>query len=283
MTDLLDRLRDADPVDRDALEVPPRLRARVLAGPDPVARGRRGRLALAAAGVAAALAVVLLLNAGAGGSGNGLELAARAYAATSGSGIVHWRTEVQTRTDGRPGRPKRIEGWARGRVQHIINSDVRGGRAVLTSEQRIDGTRMRSFVRTANRLFDSLAPSVDVMTAIGLIPPGDPLKAFREAYRLGRLKPSGPNRYTVQRTEPSASVQRQTVTYELDPETAEPVRLVYVTDQLARGTGRRLHRTVVTMRIAVYEHLADSAANRALLRMLPHPGARPLGDPGSAR
>ena len=271
MTDLLDRLRDADPVDRETVEIPARLRQRVLTPPGR-RRRRRGPFLLAAGGLAVAMAIVLLLNAGTG-SRSGLDLADRAYAAASAPGIIHWRTEVETRTDGRAGPRQRIEGWSRGRVQHIIYSDVRNGRAILTSEQRIDGRRMRAFVSSVNRYVNSTAPSAKVTTAVGLLPPGDPMKAFRDAYRIGALKPAGPNRYAVQRTEPSPAVQRQSTTYELDPETAQPVRLVFVTDVFPRGGGDRVRRSVVTLRFAVYEQLRDSAANRALLRMLPHPRA----------
>jgi hypothetical protein len=211
MTDLLERLRDADPIDRDAIEISARLRARVLAGspaPAPACRGRR-KLVLAGGGIAASLAIALVVIASVDGGRSGLDLADRAYAATTGPGIVHWRTEVETRTNGHDEPPRRIEGWARGGVQHIIYTDVRGRRAVLTSEERIVGTRMQAYVSGADIIFDRPTPTTKATTALGTLPPGDPLAAFRAAYRIGRLRPAAANRYVVRAVEHNRGCARR--------------------------------------------------------------------------
>ena len=273
MTDLLERLRDADPIDRDAIEISARSCAPVCSQ---VRRRRHvevaGSVVLAGGGIAASLAIALVVIASIDGGRSGLDLADRAYAATTGPGIVHWRTEVETRTNGRDEPPRRIEGWARGGVQHIIYTDVRGRRAVLTSEERIVGTRMQAYVSSADIIFDRPTPTTKATTALGTLPPGDPLAAFRAAYRIGRLRPAAANRYVVRAVEHNPRV-RQTTTYELDPETAEPVQLVSVTDYLTTGAHRTRH-SVATLRFALYERLSDSAANRSRLVMRPHPGAR---------
>src|SRR4051812_23611990 len=131
MTDLLDDLRDADPVDRASLEVPPALAARVAAhGDRPPHRGRGRAIIAGLAVVVVAMAVIALIR---GDSGQGLSLADKAYAATAGPGVRHWRISIRTYIDGKQrGIVQRQEGWAQGGTLHILLYDGRR----LTSDFR---------------------------------------------------------------------------------------------------------------------------------------------------
>src|ERR1700743_3011606 len=102
MIDLLEELREANPVDPLALE-PPRL---------PAMPRRRWPFAPALLAAVIAAAVVLATH------GDSPSLAARADAAGSRPGIVHWRIELSGYSNGRLGSRQRIEGWALGKVTH---------------------------------------------------------------------------------------------------------------------------------------------------------------------
>src|SRR5262249_37135608 len=125
MTDLLDQLADANPVRVEDLEVPA-----FRPAPQRKRPSRRGRLALAAG--AGALGVVAVLALLPGRSHPPKDLAARAYAATSGDGIAHWRLVFNTYVGGKLHHGHmRVEGWARHGVVHELNWNVVPGKTRL--------------------------------------------------------------------------------------------------------------------------------------------------------
>jgi hypothetical protein len=260
--DLLDDLRRADPVGEE-LTVPDALAARVLTVPD--GRGRKRRLArrlIPATVLVLGLAGAVLLL----GRGEPESLAARAYAATGGKGIVHWRTDIAGYANGKLGSRQRIEGWALGSVTHTLHSDVHHGKARVTTDER----------RTAKRVtvWSTSTYRVQTMKRVkeprnNPLPTGDPLVAFRRAYRAGNLRDLGGGRLEVV----LPHFPRGAVVYDIDPKTGRPLRLTLSTDQPAMP---ELHRPAIrsktVLTFSVYERLPVTKANRKLLTLLPHPG-----------
>jgi hypothetical protein len=271
MTDLLDELRALNPVDRDALDVPPAVAADVLGAPPPQRRSRRLRWAVMTAAAVAALVGVAVLIPGRGTP----DLASRAYAAITGPGVVHWRTEIVNFADGRPTVRQRQEGWAAGGVQHIVDYDLPHGRPRLGTDTVITRDRQTSYSPASDHVFTGPAPK---LATSGGVVYGDPMEAFRLAKRAGELVPDGPHRYRVDPSRLPGAGDRvdQTWTYVLDPRTARPTALV-VRSTSARASTRR-YRT--EFRFAVYDRLPDTAENRAHLRALPRP-APSLADPAA--
>ena len=267
MTDVLDRLRSADPVDRARLAMPAELRDRVLAGPPRRPQPRRRRLVMAVA-TAAAAALTAGLLAGAFSASRPGSLADKAYAATSGPGIVHWGTETTNFRDGKPVAPQRSEGWARGEVQHILQYARSDGRMRVITDLRSDAKASRSWGAGANDYTDG--PALRRDSAVRL---GDPFAAFRRAHRAGHLIRLGPGRYAVK---PAAGTPAYgSIVYELNRRTGMPLRQVLET-RVPAAAGRAEHRYRSVMRFATYERLPDTTANRQLLNLLPHPGAGPV-------
>lgn len=258
MTDVLDELREANPVDAEALDLPP-------APSTPARTRRRWQLVTVAAAVGvAALALVLA-------RGGSSDLAARAYAATNG-GIVHWRTEIVNRSNGRLFSRERVEGWATQWTTHVLHYDLVHGKARLTAETRLANGRARTWDAGSNDY-----SSYSASTPSGGIPSPmiDPFAAFRRAYREKRLAKVADNHYrmTFGREEPKVSLD-----YELDPKTARPRRLTITSPNPTAG-----RTNVTTVDFALYETLEVTPATRAKLALLPHPGAGPSTTPAAER
>ncbi len=244
--DLLDELRTLDPVERDRLRVPDS-----LLRPPP---RRRAPVIAAAAGIATAAAVVVLAT---GGDESRLSLAARAYAATSGPGVVHWVSEIANYRDGDPAMRQRQQGWTRGTTSHVLDYN----RDTLVTDMRTANGRTRAWGVGSNDYTDRRA-------APGVI--ADPFAAFRRAFEQKRLTQVGPGRYRLDAR--ARTVPEQRIEFQLDPKTARPLRQV-ITSTIGAGPGRAAHRFVTVIRYTRYERLPDTASNRAKLLLLPHPGA----------
>jgi hypothetical protein len=275
VTDLLDELRAANPVDATALDVPDAL----LRDQRP-ARGRR----VAGLAIGGAIAAAILIAVVPGGSRPGL--ADRAYAAFTGPGVVHWRSVTVDVVDGKVVHGDRQEGWSRGAVQHIATYHGRGSDAPLESDTRISGRREVTYNPRDRLIFHGPAPTL--RTSGGVVF-GDPLVAFRLAHRAGELVPAGPSRFRIDpRRVPGTSVGipggSLTMTYVLDPHTARPRELTVdaFTPARLRPPFRHhaRHERTIT-RFTVYERLPDTAANRAKLALLPHP-PRSTADPAAS-
>jgi hypothetical protein len=269
MTDLLDELRDANPVDRAGVEVPRGLAARVAA--DRERRRPRGpRRAAPLIGVAVAVVAVVAVVLGGGNGGGRLSLADRAYAETGGPGVRHWTISIRTFINGtRRGIVQRQEGWGRGGTLHMLLFDERR----LTTDLRQTPAETRSWGAGMN---DYIETPTSKQRARGPLQLGDPFAAFRRAHDAGQLVRVNATTYRV-RPDKQSFAPGSTLTYELDPNTALPARAVLA---YTRGPGPSPsaldgahYRVVFTYDI--YERLPDTPANRAKLELLPHPGAGP--------
>jgi hypothetical protein len=275
MNDLLDQLRAANPVDRDALQVSPSVAARVLGRPAPVARRRRRLIVLALA--TTAVAAVILLAASLPRSA-APDLAARAYAAVTGPGVAHWRTALLSPgSDGRRHISEVQEGWSAGGVQHILSFRRPNGHERLETDTVIAHDKMTQYYVVSRALHTSRAPTVAASDGVVF---GDPMRAFRLAKRAGVLVRTGPNSYRVDPTRIAGSsrvVGGQPLTYVLDPRTALPRALIIRWGAYTALGGFHHPAGTAVTRFTTYEQLPDTTANRAKLRMLPHPAVSTAG------
>jgi hypothetical protein len=210
----------------------------------------------------------------AGGRGGTPDLAARAYAATTGEGVIHWRIEQHNFSNGNDIEHLRIEGWARNGVTHITRSRVRRGKTSLVSDNRTAEGRSRTYLASADDYISSPAPT-HTSTANPLVD-GDPFAIFRRAYRAGKLTKIGPQRYRADL--PGNDANGPSPIYDLDAKTALPRRFT-LSDTVMSGAKRYDNRLV--MRFTVYERLPFTPRARAKLRLQPHPGAGPKDDPAA--
>ena len=267
MTDLLDELRDADPVDRATLEIPPSLAARVVAERSQRRQRRRSVMVIGLA--VAAVAVVAILFGRGTGDGR-LSLADKAYAATTGPGVRHWTISMRTFINGkRRGIVQRQEGWARGGTLHMLLFDERR----LSTDIRQTAAKTRSWGAGMNDYGETPTPK---RGARGPLQLGDPFADFRRAHDAGQLVRVNATTYRV-RPDKRSFAPGSTLTYELDPRTALPAR---ATLAYTRGAGPSPSvldgaRYCFVFTYDIYERLSDTAANRAKLQLLPHPGAGP--------
>ena len=229
----------------------------------------RRSLALAAV-LAAALVVAVALVPGRGGRVSS-DLAARAYAAATRPGVVHWRIEIEGYVNGRFATHQRVEGWQQGDVTHTLHSDVVRGKAHLSAEERVADGHGRAWLAVSDDYVD--IPRVHGSDAMSPIPSGDPLAAFRSAYRAGRLHPLGGGRFDLR----LPHLPARSMIYEVDPGTGRPRRLTIVSPP--RTAGNRTIDSKTVVRFTRYEALEPTAASRAKLALLPHPDAGPGGTP----
>ncbi|HET8535645.1 MAG TPA: hypothetical protein VFL73_00575 [Solirubrobacteraceae bacterium] len=268
MTDLLDELRETNPVDREGLEVPPALAARVATPPHRPQR-KNGRTVVMVAGLTIAVFVAIALSRG--DSADRLSLAAKAYAKTAGPGVRHWRISLRTYINGRPrGIVQRQEGWARGGTLHILLFEAHH----LSSDIRQTPSHSRSWGAGMNDYVDVPAPQHRQRGPLQL---GDPFAEFRRAYDAGRLVRIDATTYRMRpdhRQFPAGS----TLTYELQPTTALPAKMTlsYIREPHPFDVGHADGAHISTVfTFDSYERLPDTAANREKLKLLPHPGAGP--------
>jgi hypothetical protein len=253
MTDLLDDLRDANPIDPDELDVPPYAH-RV---PRPPRRRRRHfRPAVAAVAVALLIVAVIALIPGRAAK-HGDDLAARAYAAVTKPGVVHWRTALRTHVGGEGNTQMVAEGWSHKGVTHILMWELYNHRPHLELDMRTADGRTTTWSSASDHVTHGKA----ARTGSNPNYLGDPMAIFRRAYQAGKLSPLGPNRLAVDLPGRSDNQGDYTAYYDIDPKTSLPLR--YIT---AEPNGSRS-----TLQIRVYETLPFDAATRAKLRLLRHP------------
>jgi hypothetical protein len=259
MTDLLDDLRDANPIDPDALHLAPYARR----APTPPHRHRRHlRRAVAAAAVALLIVAAIALIPGRAAE-HGDSLAARAYAAVTKPGVVHWRTALRTHVGGE-GRTQMVaEGWSHNGVIHILMWELSNGRPHLALDMRTADGRTTTWSPASDHVTHTKA----ARTGSDPNSFGDPMAIFRRAYQAGKLSPLGANRLKVDLPGRSDNRGDYTAYYDIDPKTSLPLR--YIT---ARPDGN-----TSTLQIRAYETLPFDATTRARLRLLRHPS------PASAR
>jgi hypothetical protein len=270
MTDLLEQLRDANPVDADALKVSPELSARVLRRPPARSeRTQRLRVPVAMLATAAVCAVILLAS----GRDGAPSLAARAYAATTGEGIIHWRTEQHSFSNGNHIEHLRTEGWSRDGVTHVVRYAVRRGKLRLIDDSRTAEGRRTTYVAASDDYVSGVASASRGST--NPLASGDPFAIFRRAYRTGKLRQVGPQRYAA---ELPGHANGPSAIYDLDSVSALPTAFT-LTDSVVSG-GKRYDNKLV-MRFTAYERLPFTQAHRVKLRLQAHPGAGPKDDPAA--
>jgi hypothetical protein len=273
VTDLLDELRDANPVDPTTLELPAGLAARVLdAAAGQSRRARRLRLPSSILAAAAAVCVVVLLLPG--GRGGTPDLAARAYAATTGVGIIHWRTEQFSYSNGHETDHQRNEGWTGDGVTHVVRYEVRRGKARLVEDSRTADGRSRIYAAASD---DYMTVAAAKGSSADPLAGGDPFAIFRRAYRTGKLTRIGSHRYAVDL--PGGDNAGYTATYDIDPATALPERFTLTSS--TSNAGRRDDNRLV-LRFTIYQRLPLTSGSRAKLSLFAHPGAGPKDDPAAA-
>ncbi|WP_205695590.1 RNA polymerase sigma factor [Conexibacter sp. SYSU D00693] len=229
-----------------------------------VSRGLRRLAAVLAVGLAGVgLGVPLVL----GDEGPAPSFLERAYAAVSGPGVVHWETDLQFFVDGRrTWQRQRTEGWQGGGVTRVRQFERHGRRFQLMADRRIAGGTQRAYLPTQDDVVTLPAPR-GAVGGDGL-PTGDPVRAFREAYREGRLRRVGPGRYRLALSGGVAA------TYTFDRTTARVRRIVFTTPGGRGAQGAPASRIEVT--VTRYALLPDSAAARRALELRVPPSAGPV-------
>jgi hypothetical protein len=221
------------------------------------AAARRARVRLAAGAGAAACVCVVALAVGLAGTTSGPSLAERAFAAVRPApGVRHLVIdEAIFRRDGRQ-ISQRTEAWlaedgCRGRTRYLSAGRVRG-------EITEDVGERRMFDAGRNRIYVSRRERGDLWQS------NDPIDAFRDLYRRGRLEETlrvrRDGRDLVQLKLIDGDL---TVVYLADARTFVPVSLRHVDDD---------GRTAFLARFVRYERLRASAASTALLSMPERPG-----------
>jgi len=251
MIDLLEDLRDANPIDPDTVDVPPY--ARRARQP---AKRRAWRLTLAATGAALLIVAAVALIPGRTAKHNDT-LAARAYAAVTKPGVVHWRTALRTHVGNQGNTQMVTEGWSHSGVTHILMWELYNHKPHLKLDLRTANGRTTTWSEADEHPRQSKAvPAGSDPNRLG-----DPMATFRRAYKAGKLTPLGPNRLKVDLPGRSDDEGDFTAYYDIDPKTSRPVR--YVTTQPGGPT--------TTVRFRIYETLPFNATTRAKLRLLDHP------------
>lgn len=252
MIDLLDDLRHANPIDPDTVDVPPY--ARPTRPPAPRRRG--WRLTLAAAGGALLVVAAIALIPGRASEHDGT-LAARAFAAVTKPGVVHWRTALRTHVGNQGNTQTVTEGWSHNGVTHILMWGLYSHKPHLELDLRTADGRTTTWSPADEHVRQSkAAPASSDPNHLD-----DPMAIFRRAFKAGKLSPLGPSRLKVDLPGRSDNEGDFTAYYDIDPETSRPVRYV-----VTRPDG-----PAMTVHFRVYETLPVNAATLAKLRLLDHP------------
>jgi len=223
------------------------------------------RLAPALAGSMLVGALVLALLLAGGGS---RDLAARAYAATSGAGIVHWRTDMTGYANGTLGSRQRVEGWALGSVTHILRFNVIHGNAHVTDDERNVGGRYRAWLSVCDDFVSGTWPSRPQL--IEMVPSSDSIR--RVPPRLPRRKAARSRWRALRGALPPPPGRHRRL--HGGPEDRAPAAPRHQ-ERSARDAGRPATRSMTVVRFSAYEKLPPTASNRSRLARLPHPGAGP--------
>jgi hypothetical protein len=277
MADLLDELRDANPVvncDPLAIEtIWPFLNTRDATPPEPPAGPARARWRLPAA-LASALAAAAILVAILARSGE-TSIVARAYAAMDSNGVViHWvSTSHATSPTGTSVRHE--QAWISGPDAHTIitgtNPRPNDGRTPrLSYETALNGSLLRSYDASSNVI--STARLVGSGTGPEL--PQNPLQTFRDFYNRGSVHPDGTRKIDGRRVNAlivraSAAQGRPTLTFFVDATTSTPVEFI----SYDYSPNNRLVDTLTTV-FQTYTRLPLTTRTRALLALRPHTRAK---------
>lgn len=251
MTNLLDDLRHANPVDPDTLDVPALARH-----VHPLAPRRTWKLTLAATGAALLIVAAIAFIPGRAAKHHDT-LAARAYAAVTKPGVVHWRTALRTRVGGQGHTQTIVEGWSHSGVSHMVMWELYNDKPQLKLDTRTADGRTTTWTDAEDHLLHSKArPTGSDPNTFG-----DPMATFRRAYKTGKLSPLGPNRLKVDLPGRADNEGQFTAYYDIDPKTSLPRRYV-----LTSRNG-----STTTLQFRVYETLPFDESTRIKLRLLDHP------------
>lgn len=293
---VIERLRELNPVEEAALDSSENAEAdallrQILAEPRTRPRRLRRRSTgqgrhLAATAVVACLALTALAAIDLADRGADPTIADRAYAAVNDNGVIyHFVLDTTAAAGALSAGLRRDLELMNGRLETWYRSEGSAFHSRQFRRER-DG-RLRLFYESAR----SEGRGVDYdaeRNVLGHSRPGEgsrpagPLDAFREAYRNGEVLERGRTtfhgrpayRLLVRRAKRGSF--RQQMAFYVDPESHLPL-----------GTRERTRLQIdgrsASVRIEsvykVYERLPDTRANRSLLRMSPHPGARRVNGP----
>jgi hypothetical protein len=253
MTDLLDDLRDANPIDPDELDGASYVH---LVATQPSRYRRRWRPAVAVTAVALLIVAAIALIPGRA-TEHGNTLAARAFAAVTKPGVVHWQTALRTHVGGQGNTQIVAEGWSHNGVTHILMWELYNHKPHLEMDLRSADGRTTTWSSTSDRVTRRKA----ARTGSDPNQLDDPMAIFRHAYQARKLSPLAPNRLKVDLPGRSDNEGGFTAYYDIDPKTSLPLRFI-----IAQPDGSRS-----TLQIRLYETLPLNAANRGKLRLLRHP------------
>jgi hypothetical protein len=236
-------------------------------------RRRRRRAVVSTIAIAVPVAAALLLVAALSGGGSSPSLLDRAAAALAPrGGIVHLRL-MTTFTD----RAVRVqdEEWIADGVEHsrLVVRSTRTGRVRELDESVRTPRSLLSYSSIGNVIVSMrLCAQKPVSTSSDLAFATDPVAVVRARVRDGQLIDTGPSTFrsiAVERYVPRstvAGIRRER--FLLDRRTGRPVAMIFPDGD---GAASR-----AVTRFTVDTHLPLTRANRALLRLSPHPGARRL-------
>lgn len=301
MTDVLERLRAANPVSGCPQPDWDDVLRRLTDCPAPAPRRRQGvaglnpflRAGLVVAALGAALAVSLV----AGRGGEDISLVQRAYAATNpAGGILYYLASTRSSFGsgaGASGFESRIEVWRDGsrsrRVEtlttHLPGGQAqRGGAYEQVNERTAGGETSTSYSSRTNTIFkgsltftgETSPESIDCTSAPACsFTTEDPLLALRRLYAAGRVHETGQEQLNgqtvtvlevkVRRTPPTVlQVTGQRIL--VDAKTGAPVELV-------THYGRQARALISTTVFHAYRHLELTPQTERLLTITSHPHA----------
>jgi hypothetical protein len=252
MIDVLDDLRHANPIDPDTVDVPPYARR---ARP-PAPRRRAWRLTLAATGGALLIGAAVALIPGRASERDGT-LAARAFAAVTKPGVLHWRTALRTHVGNQGNTQTVTEGWSHNGVTHILMWELYNHQSHLELDLRTVNGRTTTWSPAEEHVRRSKA----VSASSDPNHLGDPMAIFRRAYKAGKLSPLARDRLKIDLPGRSDNEGNYIAYYDIDPKTSRPVSYV-----VTRPDG-----PATTVQFRVYETLPFNATTLAKLRLLDHP------------
>lgn len=255
-------------------------------GDEPARRPRRPRrrLALPLAAALAGAAVTLVITLGGGPDTPGPSLVAAAYAklAPPADGILVLELDVRQRIGARAAHSRTTQWYARSavRVRSAVRS-ARGGQLIAINDSAYRRDLAERYASNANTITTIRHCPNTTVRAVSL-DQADPVASLRRQLARRELRPQGTTTFDGRRVQrlvhtigiadpvrhgtPPARPMSEIL---VDPATGEPVASIQ-----RPFDGSRTGQALVVTRFVSRRVLPRTAANLALLKLPPHPGAR---------